>query len=277
MPDIQSNGRTIHFQTTGNATNSPILFIHGWLTNHHLWETTIEALQKNFYCIAPDLLGHGQSDVSAAADFSIQAQAHHMLDVIDYLGIDRFSLVGFSMGGQVSGYIAAELAPERVIKWVHVDGTVTGEFTWPLAIRKPMFWVGQYLPFSFNLAHRLMKSKTVSRLLYADILYHHFNRVDFNYWSELHRSGDQAQYARPYTRVQTAIQQFNLLDVAANVKADTLIMGGVHDRVVPTEEMRQLARTVPTAKMLEFEDCGHEIIAEGFSEYIRELKSFLQA
>jgi pimeloyl-ACP methyl ester carboxylesterase len=89
----------------------PLLLIHGIGDNSSTWLPVMSALARNHLVIAPDLLGHGQSD-KPRADYSVAAYANGMRDLLGTLGIDRVSLVGHSLGGGVAMQFAYQF-PER--------------------------------------------------------------------------------------------------------------------------------------------------------------------
>ena len=68
--------------------------------------------------IAPDLLGHGQSD-KPRADYSVGGYANGMRDLLTVLGIDRVTVVGHSLGGGVAMQFAYQY-PERTERMVLV-------------------------------------------------------------------------------------------------------------------------------------------------------------
>src|SRR5262245_3749150 len=88
----------------------PALMIHGWFSYRGVWQSTLEALQARHYCVALDQLGFGASDKPRDGDYRIEAHARRVLDVADTLGLERFALLGHSMGGQVALCVAARLA-----------------------------------------------------------------------------------------------------------------------------------------------------------------------
>jgi 2-hydroxymuconate-semialdehyde hydrolase len=89
------------YTTAGHADAPPLLLIHGWLSYRGVWQQTMEAFKDSHYCVAIDLLGFGNSDKPADADYSIAAQGQRVLQLANALGIDRFTLMGHSMGGQI--------------------------------------------------------------------------------------------------------------------------------------------------------------------------------
>jgi pimeloyl-ACP methyl ester carboxylesterase len=80
-------------------TRAPL--IHGVGANSAVWEPVHAKLAQRFTVIAPDLLGHGESD-KPNADYSLPAFANGMRDLLAALGIDRVTVVGHSYGGGVA-------------------------------------------------------------------------------------------------------------------------------------------------------------------------------
>ncbi len=96
--------RTIHghrraFRVAGSGP--ALLLIHGVGANSASWEPVHAKLAQRFTVIAPDLLGHGESD-KPRADYSLAAFANGMRDLLAVLGIDRVTVVGHSYGGGVA-------------------------------------------------------------------------------------------------------------------------------------------------------------------------------
>ena len=96
--------RTIHghrraFRVAGSGP--ALLLIHGVGDNSTTWEAVHTKLAQRFTVIAPDLLGHGESD-KPRADYSLAAFANGMRDLLAVLGIDRVTVVGHSLGGGVA-------------------------------------------------------------------------------------------------------------------------------------------------------------------------------
>ncbi len=122
-------GHTLRYALAGSPEKPPILMIHGYDSSHHVWRTTVPTLETDMYCVAIDLLGHGDSSIDRNGDYSIEAQGRRVLALADKLGLDRFSLIGHSMGGQTALCIASMLAPGRVDKVVDVSGVVSARLT----------------------------------------------------------------------------------------------------------------------------------------------------
>ena len=80
--------------------NDPIIFIHGIGLNHEIWDEQIKYF-KNYNTIVYDLIGHGKTPLNksqiAMKDFSKQ-----LLKLADGLSINKFHLVGFSLGSLIA-------------------------------------------------------------------------------------------------------------------------------------------------------------------------------
>ena len=95
-----------------------LLLIHGIGDNADSWADVIPELAKDYTVIAPDLLGHGQSD-KPRADYSIGAYANAMRDLLSVLDVDRVTVMGHSLGGGVAMQFAYQY-PERCERLVLV-------------------------------------------------------------------------------------------------------------------------------------------------------------
>jgi pimeloyl-ACP methyl ester carboxylesterase len=95
-----------------------LLLLHGLGCDHTTWEPVISTLAKRYTVIAPDLLGHGQSD-KPRADYSLGGYANGMRDLLTVLGVDKVTVVGHSFGGGVAMQFAYQF-PERTERMVLV-------------------------------------------------------------------------------------------------------------------------------------------------------------
>lgn len=104
-----------HVRLSGPADGVPVVFVHGNNSSATYWEETMLALPEGFRAIAPDLRGYGDTEFQpvdatrGCADF-----ADDVFALADALDIDRFHLVGHSLGGSVVWSMLA-IAPERLI------------------------------------------------------------------------------------------------------------------------------------------------------------------
>jgi len=104
------NGQHIYFEDSG-GDGTAVLFSHGFLMDHEMFEPQVAALAGEFRCITWDERGFRQTE--ATSDFTYWDSADDALALLTHLGIARAFLVGMSQGGFLS-MRAALRAPERV-------------------------------------------------------------------------------------------------------------------------------------------------------------------
>lgn len=116
-----------------------LLLLHGLGCDHTTWDQVLVSLARTHTVIAPDLLGHGESD-KPRADYSLGGYANGMRDLLTVLGIDRVTVVGHSFGGGVAMQFAYQF-PERTERLVLVASGGLGPEVTPAirAITTPGF------------------------------------------------------------------------------------------------------------------------------------------
>ena len=95
-----------------------MLLLHGLGCDHTTWLPVLDSLARRYTVIAPDLLGHGDSD-KPRADYSVGGFANGMRDLLTVLGVDKATVVGHSFGGGVAMQFAYQF-PERTERLVLV-------------------------------------------------------------------------------------------------------------------------------------------------------------
>ena len=117
---FEVNGLAIAGLSWGDPGHAPLLALHGWLDNAASFSCLAPLLQE-YYVVALDLTGHGQSDWrSADASYQIWDDLPEVLGVVDALGWGSFNVLGHSRGA-IIGAILASSFPDRVQKLVMLD------------------------------------------------------------------------------------------------------------------------------------------------------------
>ena len=105
----------------GPADGRPVLAIHGWLDNAATFTGLAPRLDGN-RIIALDLAGHGRSDhLPAICSHHFVDWVPQLIEAADVLGLDRFALLGHSMGAGIASLVPAA-APGRVTRAVLIEG-----------------------------------------------------------------------------------------------------------------------------------------------------------
>lgn len=117
MPFAKINENRLYFEDSG-GDGPPVLFSHGFLLDHSMWDAQVAALKDRFRCITWDERSHGMSEHNGP--FTHWDSGRDAVGILDHLGLDQAVLVGMSQGGFLS-MRATLLHPERVKALVLVD------------------------------------------------------------------------------------------------------------------------------------------------------------
>jgi pimeloyl-ACP methyl ester carboxylesterase len=94
-------GLTFHYVTWGPESAPPIVLLHGLTSHARSWDALGLELSANRHVIALDQRGHGDSDRAPDGDYRVATMAGDVAGFVDALGLERFELLGLSMGGRV--------------------------------------------------------------------------------------------------------------------------------------------------------------------------------
>lgn len=86
----------------GNADQPALLLLHGFLGAGTDWDTLLPALSQHYFCLAPDLPGHGHNPQH---DCDFEASIVQLLAQLDSRGIQAFNLLGYSLGARLALYL----------------------------------------------------------------------------------------------------------------------------------------------------------------------------
>jgi pimeloyl-ACP methyl ester carboxylesterase len=109
----------------GGEGGLPVVLVHSLAGNAGHWQAQLAHLRRTRRALALDLRGHGGSDVPDGGDYAIEALAGDVAAVVDGIGLDRFALVGHSLGGGVA-LAYAGMHPERVDRLLLLDSIADG-------------------------------------------------------------------------------------------------------------------------------------------------------
>ncbi|MEU1405666.1 alpha/beta hydrolase [Streptomyces sp. NPDC005728] len=104
-----------HYVEGGPAHAPVVVFLHGIPDSWWQWHYALEALGKEYRCLAIDLKGYGQSS-KGTGDFRQEGVAIQLQALLDQLHVDRFSLITHDRGTPVGDHLVARMG-ERVIRY----------------------------------------------------------------------------------------------------------------------------------------------------------------
>lgn len=106
-----------------HGRGAPLLLLHGFTGSARSWDPVIAAWAVRFRVLAVDLIGHGQSDApSDPRRYGMEPAVADLTSVLAELGLERASVVGYSLGGRVALRLAVE-RPERISRLVLISAS----------------------------------------------------------------------------------------------------------------------------------------------------------
>ncbi len=128
----------IHMVEMGDPSNPAIVFIHGWPTNWREFEKVMERLSNDYYVLALDIPGIGESKVplNSYNKLNIASYIYEFLNLIELEGV---TLVGGDIGGQIV-YSFLKKYPEKLSHGVIMNVAIPGVEPWKLVERNPYIW-----------------------------------------------------------------------------------------------------------------------------------------
>ena len=129
LDHVSIHGHDMAYRMGGRGP--ALILLHGIAGSSRTWRDVIPRLTDRFTVIAPDLIGHGQSE-KPVGDYSLGAFASGIRDLLEVLDVDRATIIGQSFGGGVAMQLAYQ-HPERCERLVLVDsGGLGREVNWML-------------------------------------------------------------------------------------------------------------------------------------------------
>ncbi|MEO1619510.1 MAG: 2-succinyl-6-hydroxy-2,4-cyclohexadiene-1-carboxylate synthase [Cyanobacteria bacterium J06632_3] len=116
MPFLQTAHHRLHYVTAGNCTHPSLLLLHGFLGSHQDFLPLLPIFSQYFYCIVPDLPGHGQTQ-TALDGYTFEETANSLLSLLRHFNIEQTHLLGYSMGGRLALYLVCEF-PDYFVRVV---------------------------------------------------------------------------------------------------------------------------------------------------------------
>jgi pimeloyl-[acyl-carrier protein] methyl ester esterase len=255
----------LYLETRGRGPD--LVLLHGWGLNLRVWDGLTRVLSESFRVIAVDLPGHGHSAWNPKARTPAEQawQVHATLASIS----DRYSLLGWSMGGQIAIDLAAAM-PGSVERLVLVATT-------------PRFAASEDWPHGMpassleKLATQLRTNykRTISEFLELQV---RGSSASDKVLADLHASLFSHGEAHPKALAAglNTLKNSDLRSMLSLVRAPTLVIGGQYDRVTLPAASRALADALPDARYVEFRRAAHAPFLSHTAEFAALVTSFLR-
>ena len=267
---VSANGHSLHYLDWGNVVKPVALLVHGLRGHAHSWDDVSAALCEDFHVLALDQRGRGDSDWAKDGDYNTNAYVADLASFCEALGLDRFILVGHSMGGRNSMAFGGKY-PEKLEKLVIVDVGPALDSRGSSRISEEIRNVPEEFDsfedvFNYQNAQNRFASEEVMR------------RRVFYSTRELPNGKIGWKYdilIREQRRNNTVPPSEDLWPSLTNITCPTLIVRGVHTDILASDVAERMLETLPDSRMVEIEQAGHMVFEDNPSDFIAAIKEFL--
>ena len=232
----------------------PLVLVHGFLGSSQMWELQIEYFKKNYRVIAIDLPGFGKSNKSKSSN-SIISMAKIVIDSLKEKKIEKFYLLGHSMGGMIVQEMA-KIAGEKIFKLVCYStgaiGDIPGRFETIDESREKLKKTGLE-----KTSYRIAKTWFVEE-----------DRAKYFY---LCTDAGKATSLEAADNALIAMKNWRGMENLKNINNKTLIIWGDKDKAYNLEQIEILKKNIPNCELKIFKGYSHNVhleIPDKFNKYI---------
>jgi pimeloyl-ACP methyl ester carboxylesterase len=276
-------GNQVHYLAWGRRGAAPVVCLHGGGQTAYMYEDLGAALRDDWFVLAPDLPGHGDSDVDAqqgawSGGLDRRSLAASVVEFLDFVGIERALFVGASLGGITSLTIAA-MHPERVSAIALID---IGHRLEDDGVRRIVDFMTKHESFAsldeaaLAIAEYLpgRKKQSPARLT------RNLRRRDDGRWVWKHALGRNLRAAAG-DRVDAAPGDWRALTAGMNdelvqLECPVLVLRGAQSDVLSDEGAHEVAALVPNARVAKINAAGHLAAGDNPESTVSLVRQFLE-
>lgn len=251
MAHVNVNGIQLAYQRRGSGT--PLVLLHGFPLDHHLWDEVVPLLEDTFDVIAPDLRGFGNSTM-IDVPHRMDDYASDIAGLLDHLNISKAAIVGHSMGGYVA-LAFARLYPERVRGLGLVSSQVLAD--------SPERKEGRYKSaedVSANGIGSVVESMTPKFT------------ADRGLQSYARTSMERQQPAAYIGALKAMAERWDSTSLLSSFHFPVVVIHGDSDSLIPIDRAREVKAALPQAHLVAISGAGHMPMMEAKEKTAEALK-----
>lgn len=261
-PDVK-----IYVEDINEGSEKTILFIHGWPGSHKLFEYQFDVLPKMGYrCIGIDTRGFGESD-KPYKGYNFDTLSDDLRCVIDTLKLKNITLAGHSNGGAIAikymarhkGYGVSKLALFAAVA--------------PSLIKRPNFPYGLDKEIVLQIIEGTYTDRPKMLQGFGDMFFYQHTTEAFSNW--FFQLGLQAAGWSTAAIANAWINEVLFSDLE-QINVPTLILHGIHDKIVPFELGQIQEKMIKNSKLIPFKYSGHGAFYDQREEFNKELIKFIE-
>jgi len=245
---VKAKNVNIYVEDLNPECKKTILFLHSWPANLNLFEYQFDKLpQLGYRCIGIDTRGFGKSD-KPFYGYDYNTLSDDVRAVVEALGLRDFTLAGHSTGGAIAVRYMGRHKGYGVSKLVLIAAAA------PSLIKRPNFPYGidektvlQMIEDTYNDRPQMLRN-------FGDRFFFQHTSQAFSDW--FFQLGLQAAGWATAAIARTWINEVLFADMGA-INVPTLIIHGIHDKVVPFQLAEVQHRMIRNSMLVPFKYSGH--------------------
>ena len=266
---VSVDGLNLSYQEWGSPSAPPIVMLHGFGVSGHMFDEFAERTQDRYRLLALDQRGHGDSDWAEDGDYSRDAFVADLEGFRKALGLDRFILIGHSMGG-LNAVSYTNAHPQHVRALVLVDvGPESAKEGVDNIVR---FTRGpDELEFEefVEMAHRFNQRRTLENI--RERMRHRLKPTEGGKWTW--KFDKRFRQADSGLKIGGSLSNDESWQLFRNINVPTLLVRGGESDVLTPEVAERCAQEIRRARLVIVPGAGHSVPGDNpdaFTEAVRE-------
>lgn len=252
---VNVQGVDIYYELHSHKeSHKPVLvLIHGFLSSTFSYRRLIPLLKEEYTVLALDLPPFGRSDKSTKIIYSYQNLAQVVIKLLNHLKYYRVSLVGHSMGGQISLNIAKQ-SPDLIDKIILLSSSGYMK-------RMPLSLIyTSYFPYFYLYVKRHLAKQGIERNLFNVV--HDHSIIDEDMKKGYLEPFSDDNIFRALTRMIRHREGDLPPEELQKIETPSLLIWGQEDKVVPISIGERLHKDLPNSSFISLSKTGHLVPEE---------------
>jgi pimeloyl-ACP methyl ester carboxylesterase len=243
LPDLKLRGFRMHYVEQGEGP--AVVFVHGLVMDHTMYEAQFEELPDLYRCIALDLRGHGHSGCPPGP-WSMHDSVDDVIAFIEGVDAAPCHLVGMSWGGMIGVRIAVQ-RPELVRSLVLIDTSAGSEDPQQSELRRTVFME----PIA---AHGITDELVAASIL---ILFGEKYQADEPAMAVYADRVKSMKREAIVEGLRAVLERDSVLDRLGQIRVPTLVIHGEQDASIPMSVAEAIVAGIAGARLVAIPDAGH--------------------
>ncbi|WP_442595838.1 alpha/beta fold hydrolase [Neobacillus sp. D3-1R] len=259
----------VYYELFNHPTSEKtVVLLHGFLSSTFSYRRLIPLLCEDFNVITIDLPPFGKSGKTTYYSYSYQNLALTVIRLVEKLGKKNVTLIGHSMGGQISLNICYQ-RPDLIEKCILLCSSGY------LKRSKPYLIASSYIPF-FYLYVKFWLARSGVRKNLQNVVYDHKMIDDEMLYGYLQPFIEDNEIFKALTKMIRDREGDLSSAQLQTIETPSLLIWGEHDKVVPVQIGKKLNRDLKSSELIILKDTGHLVPEERPEEVLNHIKKFLQ-